>query len=350
MLSGGIFVETDIYWGISFFTIFILFGFFIERYLFEILAHCAKKTNWEVDDILIATFRKRMGFWGLLFTIYFFSHYFLKWAEGLEFIRAIIAIIFIFSVACTLSESATALITIYARKTPKVIPSTSIFTNLTNSVLFIFAVIFALQSLGVSITPLLTALGVGGLAVALALQDTLSNFFAGLHLLIARPVRPNDYIRLDSGEEGYVIDITWRNTSIEDLMHNMIIVPNSKMAEARIINYNLPEKYMLIIVALAVDYNSNLERVESIAYETARDVMKKANNEIETAEPLVRFSGFGDNSVEFNVSLSIKQFSSQYFIRHEFIKLLQKRFMLEGIILPESTHTIILKDEKLVKI
>lgn len=328
------------YQGISFLAVFILFGFFAERYLFDIFCRWAKKTKWEVDDILLRIFRGKIGFWCVLFAAYFSFDYFALQETWLHFLREAILLVFIFSFTCILSQSATALIAVYAKKTPKVIPSTSIFTNFTNSVLFIGAIIVALQSLGISITPLLTALGVGGLAVALALQDTLSNFFAGMHLLIARPVRPGDYIRLDSGEEGYVMDITWRNTAIEDLMKNMIIVPNSKMTEAKIVNYNLPEKHMMIVVPLAVEYASDLEKVESVAFAAAKMAMQKVNEDIYSAEPMVRFSGFGDNSVEVKVSLCVRQFSSQYYIRHEFIKAVQRLFILEGIRLPEPSQVI----------
>ena len=334
-----------IYWGISFIVVIILFGFFLEKFLFDLLCKFAQKTKLELDDILLNILRKRIGKWSILFAVYVFLHYFPISNQIINFIRDCITVLFIMSFTWMVSECATSLITIYAKKTPKIIPSTSIFINLTNSLLFIFAIIFTLQSFGISVAPLITALGVGGLAVALALQDTLSNFFAGLHLLIARPVRPGDYIRLDSGEEGYVMDITWRNTAIEDLMKNMIIVPNSKMTEAKIINYNLPQKHMMIVVPLSVSNESNLDKVEKIAFETAKLIMEKVNEEDCGINPMVRFNSLGENSIGFNVSLCVKQFSSQYFMRHEFIKLLQKKFILENIKLPEPTCIITIKEK-----
>lgn len=338
-------MDDRIYWGVSFIALFILFGFFLERFLFDVLCNLAKRTKLEMDDIVLFVLRKRIGKWLIFSSLYLFLHYFPISGWLLTFSRDLIAIVLILSFTCALSECATMLITVYAKKAPHIIPSTSIFINLTNSLLFIFAIIFTLQSFGISVAPLITALGVGGLAVALALQDTLSNFFAGLHLLIARPVAPGDYIRLDSGEEGYVKDIAWRNTSIEDLMRNMVIVPNSKMTEAKIVNYNLPQKHMMIIIPLSVSYESNLDKVEKIAFETALLVMGKINDEDCGVMPMVRFTSFGDNSVEFNVNLCVKQFSSQYYIRHEFIKLLQKRFILENIKLPDPTCIITIKEK-----
>ena len=89
-----------------------------------------------------------------------------------------------------------------------------------------------LNSLGVAITPLLTALGVGGLAVALALQDTLSNLFAGVHILTSRKVQPGDFIQLDNGMQGYVQDTNWRNTIIRQLPNNILVVPNATVASS----------------------------------------------------------------------------------------------------------------------
>ena len=94
-----------------------------------------------------------------------------------------------------------------------------------------------LNAVGVSITPIITALGVGGLAMALALQDTLSNLFAGIHILAEHTIRIGDFIRLETGQEGYVEDISWRTTRIRMLPNNMVIVPNSKLAQSVVVNY-----------------------------------------------------------------------------------------------------------------
>ena len=98
----------------------------------------------------------------------------------------------------------------------------------------------ALESLGVPVAPLLTTLGIGSLAVALALQDTLANFFAGLHLLADRPVRPGDYIKLHEGEEGFVETIGWRSSRLRTTKNNIVVVPNQKLSQAILTNFHLP--------------------------------------------------------------------------------------------------------------
>ena len=115
-----------------------------------------------------------------------------------------------------------------------------------------------LNGLGLSITPMLTALGVGGLAVALALQDTLANLFAGVYITIAGQIRVGDYLRLDSGQEGYVADIGWRSTRIRMLPNNLVLVPNAKLSQAIVTNYYLPDRELAVLVEVGVDYGSDL--------------------------------------------------------------------------------------------
>lgn len=320
-----------------------LCGFLCKRYIFSLLRYLARFTIWEYDDIFIASLQRRVHFWTILAALYIVPLFLYLPESFLHLWRQGVFVVWILSAAFVVSEGAGQILHVRAKKSTRQFPSISIFVHLTNSLVFTVAALAVLQCLGISVAPLLTALGVGGLAVALALQDTLSNFFAGLHLLAARPIQLGDYIRLDSGEEGYVADITWRSTTIRDLMRNMVIVPNSKMTEAKIVNYNLPQKEMAILVQASVTYDSDLDKVEQIALDVARTVMEKVNGGANDHPPAVRFHSFGEYSVNFHVMLYVRQFSAQYYIRHAFIKRLQKRFILEAISLPEPTHTISFK-------
>jgi small-conductance mechanosensitive channel len=206
-------------------------------------------------------------------------------------------------------------------------------------------VLIMLQSLGISITPIITALGVGGLAVALALQDTLSNLFSGLQILISRQLRPGDYIRLDTGEEGYVADITWRNTTIRALPNNMIVVPNAKLASSIIVtNYYMPEQEMSVLVQVGVAYESDLEKVEKVTIEVAKEVMKEVPGGVPEFEPFTRYHTFADFSINFSVILRAKEVVDQYLIKHEFVKRLHRRYLKEGIQIPFPIRTIHMKE------
>src|SRR5262249_36133336 len=164
----------------------------------------------------------------------------------------LLLVLWIVSLAIMLSRLLGNIIRYYGSDIPGAMPVTTLTQNLAQIGVVILAFMVLLNLLGIPIAPILTALGVGGLAVALALQDTLSNLFAGFYVAIARQVRLNDYIKLNTGEEGYVSDITWRSTTIRTLGYNMIIIPNSKLAQAVVTNYYLPEKKMSIQVLVSV--------------------------------------------------------------------------------------------------
>jgi small-conductance mechanosensitive channel len=227
--------------------------------------------------------------------------------------------------------------------------STSIFAIIARIIIITIGIMIILQSLDISITPMLTALGVGGLAVALALQDTLSNLFSGFHLLLTGKVRVGDWIELSSGEAGHVIDITWRNTTIKQRRNNIIIIPNSTVASSITTNYNLPQAEMAIRVECGVAYSSDLEHVEKVTVEVAADIMKNVEGAVPSHKPFVRFSAFGDSSINFYVNLRVENYGKQFRVRHEFIKKLHKRFNEEGIVIPFPIRTLdIPKNSKLI--
>jgi small-conductance mechanosensitive channel len=190
------------------------------------------------------------------------------------------------------------------------------------------------RGFGVEITPYLTALGVGGLAVALALQDPLSNFFAGVFLTVSGQIRIGDYLKLESGAEGHVADFNWRATSIRLLSDNIVIVPNAKLAQAIVTNYHQPSREMTIVIDVSVHYLSDLPRVERVTAEVARDVMATVPGGVTGFEPAVRFHTLGPNGITCAVSLRVQEFTDQFLIRHEFIKRLQARYGREGIVVP----------------
>jgi len=252
-------------------------------------------------------------------------------------------VIVIFSATVVLSKIAVGFVNLYSKSTEGALPSASIFKNFTRWLILLIGVLIILQALGVSITPLITALGVGGLAVALALQDSLSNLFAGIHLIVARNIKTGDYIKLDSGEEGYVTDITWRNTSIRALPNNIIIVPNRKLADTIVTNFYQPEREMSILVQVGVSYDSDLEKVEKVTIEVAKEVMRRVEGAIPKFEPFIRYHTFADFSINFTVILRGGEFVNQYLIKHEFIKRLHKRYATEDIDIPFPIRTVYMK-------
>jgi small-conductance mechanosensitive channel len=222
--------------------------------------------------------------------------------------------------------------------------SATIFVNIARAVVLTIGGLVILQSLGVSITPLLTALGVGGLAVALALQDTLANLFAGVQILASKKVQPGDFVRLDSGQDGYIVDINWRNTTVRQLSGNIVVVPNARFADAIVTNFHQPQEDLSVLVQVGVSYNSDLDHVERVTVEVAREVMLTVPGGVPGHEPFIRYHTFADSSVNFSVILRGNEYTAQYLVTHEFIKRLHARYRAEGIEIPYPIRTVVTPD------
>jgi small-conductance mechanosensitive channel len=196
-----------------------------------------------------------------------------------------------------------------------------------------------LAELGIKITPLLTALGVGGLAVALALQDTLSNLFAGMHLLADRPIRVGDYVKIASDVEGFVVDVGWRSTRVRMLANNIVVVPNKRVAESIITNYDLPESRLSLLVNVSVDYAANPDHVERILIEEATRAAREVPGLLAEPAPFVRLiPGFGAYSLDFTLICQVASFTDQFLAQHELRKRILQRFRAEGIEIPFPTQ------------
>ena len=229
----------------------------------------------------------------------------------------------------------------YGNRLSTTLPLTSLTQNLAKAIILLFGALMILNNLGISITPLLTALGVGGLAVALALQETLTNLFAGIHITMARQVRVGDYVKIDSGQEGYVADISWRNTRVRTLSNSLIMIPNTKLSQAIVTNFTLPTPEMAVLVEVGVDYRSDLEKVEKITSQVGKETMKEVAGGVSEFEPFIRYHTFGPYSINFTVILQGKTFVDQYLLKHEFIKRLHRRYAQEKIMFPLPAQVVI---------
>jgi len=303
----------------------------------------ASRTASQTDDILVDSFRGIMTR-GFVILGFYAAIPAVPASDAVTgALRQLFLVASIGLVTLIISRLAVGYVKLYSVNVQGILPSTSIVSNLTRACIFVIGALVVLQSLGISITPVLTALGVGGLAVALALQDTLSNLFAGLQIIGSGKVKPGDYVQLDSGEEGYVVDVTWRNTTIRELPNNMVIVPNAKLASTRFRNYYEPDKELAVLVQVGVAYQSDLEQVERVTIEVARETMKSVQGGCPEFNPFIRFHTFADSSINFTVILRGAEYTDQFLIKHEFIKRLQRRYQDEKIEIPFPIRTLYTK-------
>ncbi|MDD5060562.1 MAG: mechanosensitive ion channel family protein [Candidatus Omnitrophica bacterium] len=327
--------------------ILVLFtGLIIKKIIFNRLLRRAKKTSTQLDDIFVGAAKSPLMVLCWILALYF-ALQFSKLPENIvQVISKSILILGIISAVLAFANLLSGLIKFYSSRSDSALPVTSLTQNIARIFVFSIGGLIILNSLGVSITPILATLGVGGLAVALALQDTLTNLFAGFHITVANQIRVGDYIKLETGEEGYVVDINWRSTKIKMLPNNIVLIPNDKLNKAIVTNYYLPDKEMAVLVDLGVHYKSDLEKVEKITCEVAKSIMAEVNGGVSYFEPFIRYHTFGDSSIKFTVILRAKEFVDQYLIKHEFIKRLHKRYNKEGVNIPYPIRAINYEQEK----
>lgn len=325
---------------LSIFLAVFVCGYILREAIFRRLSRWAGKTKTDIDDIIINSSKGPFLIWCLMLGIYLGLE-FSQLPQGWVYIagRALL-VLGITSLMLVLANISTRAIKSYSSMIESTLPVTSLTQNISRIIIFGLGILAVLNTLGISITPILATLGVGGLAVALALQDTLSNLFAGFHIVAARQVKIGDYIKLESGEEGYVTDINWRTTRIKMLPNNVVLVPNAKLTQTIITNYYLPDKEMAVLVNLGVHYDSDLKMVEKITCEVAKEVMETVPGGVPGFEPFIRYNSFGDFSIGFTVIMRGKEFVEQYLIKHEFVKRLHERHKKEGIIIPYPIRAI----------
>jgi small-conductance mechanosensitive channel len=247
-------------------------------------------------------------------------------------LKKIVTALFLYSVTVVVARLSAGFVSLYLRRSLN-LPS-SLFSNIAKTTVSVLGALILIQTLGVEITPIITTLGISGLAVGLALKDTLENLFSGFYLIISKQIRSGDYIKVDPTHEGYITDINWRNTTIKELSNNIIVVPNSKLASAIFTNYHLPAKEVTLTVNVGVDYESDLEYVEKVTVDVAKEVVQEVAPELIENVPFIRFQNFGDLSIDFKVYIRVNEFFDQRLAKHIFIKKLHRRFQQEGIRIP----------------
>lgn len=329
-------------------SILSISGLLVLRYAVFVLLHrWARKNQSKLDDMIIGAFRFPSIFWCVVIALYIgvaFSDFPPRY---FYYISKIIDVIIVLSITIAVANLSGKMFKNYVTSSNLPIPTTGLAYGILKGTLYMLGFLLILTTLGISIAPMLTALGVGGLAAALALQDTLANLFSGIHILLEKSLRIGDFVRLESGQEGYVEDITWRTTRIRMLPNNMVIIPNSKLAQSIVTNYFLPEKKMSLLIPISVSYDSDPDMVEKILIEEARGAVGIVSGLLGDPEPVVRFiPGFGDSSLDFTLICQVQEFVDQYLVQHELRKAILRRFREEGIEIPYPHRTIHIREEK----
>lgn len=319
-------------------------GFLLRHLLFDVLRRLARKTSTQLDDAILGSVRGPFVLWCACAGFYAASRIALLPVEFSKVSDKILLVLVIATVTYVIAQTAISFI----RKSGVSRGSAVAYVGLTQTTVRIAIIVIGglvmLNTLGISITPMITALGIGGLAVALALQNTLANTFAGIYITLSHHIRPGDYIKIEHGEEGVVTDITWRATTVRTIRNNIVIVPNDKLAQSVVINYHLREPYHRLDIPIGVSYSSDPEHVERVLIDECRNAVGDVENLLDNPEPFVLFMpGFGDFSLDFTLVVHVRTYVDQFPVQHHLRKRIFARFRKEGIEIPFPIRTVHIK-------
>ena len=211
-------------------------------------------------------------------------------------------------------------------------PMTTLTATLIRVLWSIPGVLFVMNMFGISVTPILTALGVGGLAVAIGLKDTLANLFAGFYVILAGQFDQGDFVRLSTGEEGYVSDIRWRMTSLNTLSNHLVLIPNSKLAEAIVTNFSKPERTFVVIVPVRLAATADFDKATTCLLEIAAEVAGGNENLLLDPAPSVSMTGIlADSNVELSLIVTVPEYRLQYKVLDQIRRRIVVRFPAAGL-------------------
>jgi small-conductance mechanosensitive channel len=319
----------------------IALALFLLRHLaFRVLKGYARVSRTKIDEFVITSLRVPSIFWCVAIGLHVglsMSNLPDRYTVNLN---KAIDIIVILSISIAVANASGRMLENYIRVSSIPVPPTGLVYGSLKGLIFLMGLLVILHVLGISILPLVTTLGIGGLAIALALQDTLANLFSGIQMLMEKSIRVGDYIRLEKGEEGYVEDITWRSARIRLLPNNVVIVPNSQLAKSVVTNYSLPDKTMAVSLRIPVSFDADPDEAERILFEEAKKATGEVPGLLAEPAPMVRFApGFGEGGLEFSVICSVESFSAQQLVTHALRKRIFKRLKREGLAVPLPART-----------
>ena len=210
------------------------------------------------------------------------------------------------------------------------VKSLPLIRRLLNVAIVTIGILVVLGELGLSISPLLAGLGIGGLALALALQPLLTNVFASSYMLSDASIRVGDFIEIAGGPTGWVEDIGFRATRLRTFDNNIIIIPNSTLADATVTNFDTAGAPVDAAITCGVAYEADLTRVEEVCIDELRSIIAELDEAVE-GDPVFRFQNFGDSNIDFLMKVRVRTRREVGLMRHEMIKRIHARLAREGI-------------------
>ncbi len=322
----------------------VILGWIIKRILETAGRRIAARTETQLDDILLDIILPRSKWFVVVIAAYLAVNELEKTlpAGDANSIRLVgylgdaVSVLFILAVTflmmLMLNASIRYIVETQARKTSSRVNNALILllNRLANSLIAFIALIMILGTFGVNVSSLLVFLGGSSVAVALAAQDTLSNMIAGFVIMIDRPFRVGDRIKLPTGEVGDVYEIGLRSTKILDFDNNLIINPNGELIKSKLINYSYPQNHMRVVVEVGVAYGTDLARAKKIMVDLA---MKHADL-LRDPGPEAFTTALGDSAVNLQLVARTDDFRKRFRTETELREQIYSTFMRENIDIP----------------
>lgn len=280
----------------------------------KVLLRIADKTKTAVDNLIIKRVNKPLSLIILLIGIRI-SAVTLKLSDRIEtiiyqFIYSFIIIIVTYIITIIIDILIDGWGKTWAEKTKSRIDDQllNILHRFSKIILSILAFLFILDTWGIKVGPLLASLGIAGIAIAFALQNTLGNIFGGISLIIDKTIKVGDIIEIDKDTKGTVLDVGLRSTRIRTFDNEVVIVPNGQLANSKLQNYVPPDPSVRVVIPFSVAYGSNIEKVKKVVF----NEIKKIDGFMKEPEPLVRFTEMGNSSLNFKAYFYVDSYKKRF--------------------------------------
>ena len=299
----------------------ILLGFIFKRFVHSRLKKAAERSNWAGDDAVLEAIEPHIVVWFFLGALSISvskieavqpqNTYLISILN--DYAPKFLTIVLIGSITLAIGNLAVSIFDLWARDQEKGFPSTTMFTNFVRIAIYVIGILIILDALSISITP---------------------------------KVRPGDFIQLDSGEMGYIQNISWRNTIMMERTNNIIHIPNTRLSSAIIKNFDSGDPSFSVKIPVGVGYSSDLDEVEKVTKKVINEIQSSMEETNNNYEPTMRFQNFGESSINLMVYFRGNRYGDQNPIIHQFIKTLHKRYSEAGIEIPFPMRTVIHKNEQ----
>jgi MscS family membrane protein len=315
----------------------------------EVAPHLVSKTNTTLDDEILKAINGPLQVFIMAVGVYI-AFATLNDLPGVlsNNLVALLTISLVYIAAYLVSNLATAIINWYkndiAPKTDSELDD-ALMPFLAKAVwilVFIVATLMVLAIFEIDITPLVATLGVGGIAVALAAQEFLSNVFGAFAVLSDRPYKIGDRIQLADGMVGDVVEIGIRSTRIKTLDSRLIIVPNADISKSSIINYSLPDSKVRFEVRVGIAYGSDVEKASGILL----DIAAHTEGVLKDPAPKVYVKELGDFSINLIMHVWAKDYKLSWEVPDKIYRETLKRFAAENEEIPFPVTNVLLNMQR----